>query len=77
MIESEENVFVEYTFASSTTTPLLSSLTSTSVAEQIAVDILDVRVYGGSARNAAWSHIRVGLWVDILEAFPGYAGAKL
>lgn len=55
----------------------LLGLTSTSVAEQVAVHILDVGVYGGSARNAARSHIRVGLGVDILEALPGYTRAKL
>lgn len=51
--------------------------TSTPVPQQVAVDILDVGVDGGSTGDAAWSHVGVGLGVYILKALPGYTRTKL
>lgn len=53
------------------------ALTSTPVPHQVAVDILDVGVDGGPAGDAAGGHIRVGLRVNILEAFPRHTRAEL
>lgn len=50
--------------------------TSTPVSEQVAVDVLDVGVDGGSAGNASWGHVGVSLRVDVLQALPWYSGAE-
>lgn len=56
---------------------MMTDLTSTPVPQQVAVDILDVSVDGGPTGDAARGHVGVGLRVDILEALPGNARAKL
>lgn len=53
------------------------ALTSTSVSQQVAVDILDVGVDGGPTWDAAWGHVWISLRVDILETLPGNTRAEL
>lgn len=59
--------------------PSLTSpvLTSAPVPEQVAVDILDICVDGGSTGDAAGGHVGVSFRVDILEALPRYTRTKL
>lgn len=45
---------------------MVLALTSTPVPQQVAVDILDVGVDGGSTGDAAWSHVGVSLRVYVL-----------
>lgn len=55
----------------------MGCLTSTSVSQQIAVDILNVSIDGGPTRNTSWGHIRVSLGVDVLQSFPGHSWTEL
>lgn len=50
--------------------------TSTPVSEQVAVDVLDVGVNGGSAGHTSWGHIGVSLRVDVLQSFPWHSRAE-
>lgn len=52
-------------------------LTSASVPQQVAVNILDGGVDGGPTGHTTRGHIRVCLRVDVLETFPGHTGAEL
>lgn len=52
-------------------------LTSAPVPQQVAVDILDVGVDGGSTGDTAGGYVGVSFRVDILEALPGYTRTKL
>lgn len=54
-----------------------SNLTSTSVPQQVAVNILYGGVDSGPTGHTTGGHIRVCLRVDILETFPGHTGAEL
>lgn len=53
------------------------NLTSTSVPQQVAVNILYGGVDGGPTGHTTRGHVRVCLRVDILETFPGHTGAEL
>jgi len=55
----------------------MSALTSTPVAHQVAVNVLDVGVDGGPVGDAARGHVGVRLRVDVLEALPRHPGAEL
>lgn len=50
--------------------------TSTSVSEQVAVDVLDVGVDGGTAGNTSWGHVGVSLRVDVLQSLPWHSRAE-
>lgn len=52
-------------------------LTSASVPQQVAVNVLDSGVDGGPTGHTTRGHIRVCLRIDILETFPGHTGAEL
>lgn len=56
---------------------LAPKLTSTSVPQQVAVDVLDVGVDGWPAGDAAWCHVGVSFRVNILETFPRNTRAEL
>lgn len=58
-------------------TAFLHILTSASVPQQVAVNILDGGVDGGPTGHTTRGHVRVCLRVDILETFPGHTGAEL
>lgn len=56
---------------------LLSLHTSISVPKKVSIDIVDVGVDGGTARDTARSHVWVIFRVDVLKALPWYTWAEL
>lgn len=52
-------------------------LTSTPVSQKVAVHILDICVDSWPTGDASRGHIRVCLWVNILETLPGNTRAEL
>lgn len=54
-----------------------SRYTSVSVPQQVAVDIMDVCVDGGTAGDATRGHVGVILRVNILKALPWHTWAEL
>lgn len=64
-------------YSNSSATHVTSSFTSISVSQQVSIDVMDVGVDGGTAGDTAGGHVGVSFRVDVLQALPWHAWAKL